>query len=232
MKRTAAGDTETTKKKCFRILMVDDHPIVRYGLRNVLESQTDFTVCAEAGDAAQALHQIRKTKPHIVLIDIRLGKGSGLELIKEIHALWPNLPMLALSMHDEMLYAEQELSFGCKGYLMKISPREQLIQAIRDVLAGRLSISRAVADRMLKNAAQGRKANGGRSATSMLSEREREIFSLIGGGLGPSQIAAKLDVSVKTVEAHRGNIKRKLGVGTASQLVQRAIQWTQSENAL
>ena len=215
------------EKRRSRVLIVDDHPIVRDGLRTLLERQPGLEVCGEAGNPLEAISAVKKLKPDIVLVDLSLEKSSGIELMQQLRTINPKLRMLALSMHDESLYADQALRAGAQGYLMKHSPPDQLIQAIRDVLEGRISVSASVAHRLLQQAAAGRAPT--RSPVDSLSKRELEVFELVGQGVGPNQIAQKLNLSVKTVEVHRANIKRKLNARGVTEVLHRAIMWVREK---
>jgi DNA-binding NarL/FixJ family response regulator len=211
-----------------RILVVDDHPIVRQGLSQLIGQETDMEVVGEAEDAPEALEVIEKIHPDIALVDISLKETSGIELIKDIHIRYPRLPVLVLSMHQESFYAERVLRAGAKGYVTKEEATEKVVAAIRQVLAGQIYLSDRMASKMLSKLVEGRPGNDGLSV-ERLSDRELEVFECIGQGLTTRQISTRLNHSVKTVESHRANIKRKLKLQNATELLQYAVQWVQSE---
>lgn len=219
--------TDTHKSK---ILIVDDHPIVRRGLTDLINHEEDLVVSGQAEDAHQAMEAIRAQKPDMAIVDISLKGTSGLELMKDIKTRYPSLPVLILSMHDESLYAERALRAGAKGYIMKQQATEDLIMAIRKVSAGYIYVSDMVTTRMVGKIAGGG-PDVGASAIDRLSDRELEVFGLIGLGHGTRQIAEKLHLSVKTVETYRAHIKRKLNLANAAELLRYAIQWTSSQDA-
>jgi len=212
-----------------RVLVVDDHPIVRRGLAHLLEGVDDLEVGGEAETAAEALEAVRRDRPDVVVVDLTLKEGSGLELIKDLHARWPDLPVLVLSMHDESLFAERALRAGARGYLMKDGRMEDVVAALRAVLAGRVYVSERIASRLLA-----RITGGGDPAVSpiqTLTDRELEVFEMIGRGLSSRQIAEALHLSVKTVDTHRENIKRKLGLASGTELARHAFLWVERESA-
>ena len=191
-------------KRGSRILIVDDHPIVRRGLRELIAHTPDLEVCGEAADIAEALQQVKSTRPDLVVVDVSLKSGSGIELIKQIKALDARIKMLVSSVYDESLYAERALRAGAMGYINKEEALDNIIGAIRQVLSGRVYLSGDMTNRMLFRSVNGEK--GERSSIDTLSSRELEIFELIGRGCTTSQIASKLHRSVKTIEAHRESI--------------------------
>lgn len=213
------------------VLIVDDHPLFREGLVHLIGNERDLSVCGEAGTAAEAAALTEKLRPALVLLDISLPDRNGLELIKDLHALHPELPILVISMHDESLYAERVLRAGARGYIMKQEGGGKILGAIRQVLAGRLYVSDKMSALLLERLA-GPRAKGSRSPIEQLSDREFEVFSLLGQGLATREIARRLGLSVKTVEVHRGNIKRKLGLRTATELVRHAVRWVETAQAL
>jgi len=212
------------KKK--RILVVDDHPIVRQGLSMLINRNEDLLVCGHAADASEAMEAVRVLKPDMVIVDISLKDANGIELIKEIKAYDGALPVLTLSMHDESLYAERSLRAGAKGYIMKQEGTEKLISAIRAVLAGELYISDRLAGRLINKMVSGGERRG--SALESLSDRELEVFLLIGRGQRTREISSQLHLSPKTVETYRSHIKEKLNLGSSTELLQHAIQWVNS----
>src|SRR6266478_68455 len=191
-----------------RILIVDDHPMMRQGLGLLIDHEPDLVTCGEADTARQALNLIATHKPDLVLADISLPDKSGLELIKDIKALHPKLPVLVVSKQDETLYAERVLRAGGGGYIMKQEGGKKLMEAIRQVLNGQIYVSEKISAKILEGFS-GRRPEAAHSPVARLSDREFEVFQLIGQGLGTRQIAAHLHLSVKTVEVHRANMKRK-----------------------
>lgn len=213
-----------------RILVVDDHPIMRQGLALLIENEPDLTVQAEARSAEEAVAEVAKDKPDLALVDITLPGRSGLELIKDLQAMEPNLPTLVLSMHDETLYAERVLRAGARGYVMKQEGGKKLIEAIRRVLDGQVSVSEKISARILETFS-GRAGQQNQSPVERLTDREFEVFEMIGEGLGTRQIAERLNLSVKTIEVHRGHIKEKLKTSTAPELIRYAVRWSESQES-
>jgi DNA-binding NarL/FixJ family response regulator len=215
-------NTESPAKKA-RVLLVEDHPVVRHGLSMLIDDEPDLSICGGAESARETMPLVRKLKPNVVVIDIALGDGSGLDLIKEIHDALPDLPILALSMHDEAVYAERALRAGAKGYIMKKEAMDKVMTAIRRVLAGELYVSEKMAARMVNKLINPRATSAGPVDT--LSDREFEVFRLIADGIGPTEIAQRLSLSVKTIETHREHIKEKLGLKTGAELTRYSLQW-------
>lgn len=207
-----------------RVLIVDDHPIVRQGLRRLIEQEDDLAVCGEADTTREAKSAIRDLKPDVVIVDISLKQGDGIELVKDARAHYPALPLLVLSMHDESIYAERLLSAGANGYIMKQAASDQFLVALRRVLEGGIYVSEAVGNSMIQKFASGG-AYISANPIDRLSNRELQILHMIGRGLSTRQAAEALNLSVKTVESHRQRIKRKLNLSTGSQLVQYAVNW-------
>jgi len=210
------------------VLIVDDHPIVRQGLAQLLNGEPDFVVCGEAENARKAMAAIAQLQPDLAIVDITLQGTNGIELIKNIVAQWPELPILVLSMHDESLYAERALRAGAKGYVMKQEATEKLTGALRRIHKGQIYVSEKQADKMMRKAIDG-KAMQDTSPVSVLSDRELEVLQLIGQGHGTRQIAEDLNLSVKTIESHRAHIKEKLNLKTAPEMVRFAVQWVNQE---
>jgi DNA-binding NarL/FixJ family response regulator len=204
-----------------RVFLIDDHSILREGLRRLLEAEDDLSVCGEASTAKEAIVGITADRPDLVLVDIALPGADGLELIKTLRARFPSLLMLALSMHDEALYAERVLRAGAKGYVMKSSSSEQLLEAARKVLGGEIFVSSTLSTQMLQTMVKGRTPELG--SLARLSDRELEIVQLIGQGLSTSEISARLGISSKTVESHRGNIRAKLSLKSGAELARFSI---------
>jgi DNA-binding NarL/FixJ family response regulator len=220
-----SSDAKTGKA---RVLLVDDHPIVRQGLGQLINEEPDLAIVAEAEDFPQALAAVDASQPDVAIVDISLKDRSGIELIKEIRAKRPELPILVLSMHDESLHAERVLRAGAKGYIMKQEATEQVMNAIRRVLRGEVYLSDRMASRMVNRLVTGPQ-NAGGSPIERLSDREFEVFQMIGNGVGPSEIAEKLGLSVKTVETHRERIKEKLNLASGSELIRYAMQYVMDE---
>ncbi|HKT74455.1 MAG TPA: response regulator transcription factor [Steroidobacteraceae bacterium] len=208
-----------------RVLIVDDHPIVRQGLRRMIELEPDLVVCGEVQTEREARTAIRTMAPDVVIVDISLAQGDGLELVRDVHAQQPELPMLVLSMHDELIYAERLLAAGASGYIMKQAASDQLLIALRQVLAGETYISQTLATNLGSSDAVG---GTGTDPIDRLSNRELQVLSLIGRGQSSRQAAEALGLSVKTVETHRQSLKRKLNLATNAQLLQYAINWYSS----
>jgi DNA-binding NarL/FixJ family response regulator len=210
-----------------RVLIVDDHPMTRAGLVHVINHQPDLVVCAEAENADDALDAVHACEPDLVLADITLPGKSGLELIKDIKAIRPGLPILVLSMHDESLYAERVLRAGARGYITKHEGGEKLMQAVRLVLGGQIYVSDKMSAHILETFSGGQAASA-RSLIAQLSDREFEVFELLGEGLSAREISERLHLSAKTVDAHRANIKAKLVIKTTSELISYAARWTET----
>lgn len=207
-----------------RVLIVDDHPLLREGLGRVINQQADMIMCGEAGDAPAGLEAVSECSPDVVIVDISLEEGSGLELIKDLHAQYPRLPMLALSMHPEDLYAERALHAGAGGYVMKREPAPVIIAALRKVLSGQLAVSDRIISRLVGRRVRGEPATV-RSPVELLSDRELEIFRSFGEGHSTREIAAKFRIAVSTVESYRASIKQKLVLKNATELVSHAAQF-------
>lgn len=205
-----------------RVLIVDDHPIVRQGLKRMIEAEPDMEVCGEAATEAQARRAIRELTPDIVIVDLALQEGDGLELVRDVHAHHPDVPMLVLSMHDETIYAERLLSEGASGYIMKQAAADQLLNALRTVLRGETYLSETLMSQLRSRAGN---SVGEGNPVERLSNRELQVLNLVGRGVSSREIASELGLSVKTVESHRQSIKRKLNLTTNSQLLQYAINW-------
>ncbi len=213
-----------------RIMLVDAPPMMRAGLAQFINKQPDLETCGEFGNAAEAFEGLLKFNPDLVLTDITLPGKSGIELIKDLLAATPGLPILVISMHDETLYAERVLRAGARGYIMKESGGENLLIAIRQVLNGQVYVSPRIAAKILDDLSA-RKPRGSSSPIEKLSDREFEIFQLIGQGKGTRDIAKQLHLSPKTVEVHRGHIKEKLELKDATALVHQAIRWFEAEGS-
>jgi DNA-binding NarL/FixJ family response regulator len=207
-----------------RILIVDDHPLVRSGFVQLISDEPDLEVCGEAADEAQALQLVAATAPDLVIIDLSLAGGSGIDLIERIKAHYSEVCMLVVSMHDESLFAERVLTAGALGYLNKQEAPSNIIRAIRRVLDGRVYLSDKLTERLLDGLTGMAKA-AGQSPMQRLSNRELEVFELIGRGMTTGKIADHLQLSTKTIETHRENIKKKLGLASGQELTRRAMHW-------
>jgi len=205
-----------------RILIVDDHPLVRTGLAQLIGDCPDLEVCGEAGEMAEALRQVDALDPDLAIIDLSLAGGSGLDLIEHIKSRDKEILMLVASMHDESLYAERVLAAGARGYINKQEAQDRIIFAIRRVLGGKVYLSERMTERLLSGMVE---PNGEKRDIDSLSNRELQVFELIGQGVSTSRIAEQLNLSTKTIETHQAHIKRKLGLESAHQLTQRAIRW-------
>jgi len=222
----ASTRTEASRK---RIFLVDDHPMMRDGMGRLLDSEPGFMCCGGAKSAEEAISEIPRCNPDLVITDITLPKRSGLELIKDLAVTHPDIPVFVYSMHDESFYAERALRAGARGYLMKEAGSEKMLDAIRHVLGGEISVSPVIAAKILKvfSKPQPRSSH---SPLQNLTDREFDVFQLIGQGKSTKEIAAQLQLSHKTVAVHRGHIKEKLGLGSSSELVHQAIRWAESSS--
>jgi DNA-binding NarL/FixJ family response regulator len=220
----AKEDPPTSKKKIF---LVDDHPLVREWLTNLINQQPDLSVCGEAESAPQARQLIAEMKPDVAIVDITLTEGSGIDLIKDIRAHSPGVRIIVLSMHDESLYAERALRAGARGYVMKRETTKKIIVAIRHVLEGRLYVSEKFAASITERFAQG-KADAG-SSLAELSDRELDVFQMLGQGLETRQIGNSLHISMKTVQVYYARIKEKLNLANATELMREAMRWHDSQ---
>lgn len=220
-------ETEPVENRS-RILLVDDHAVVRFGIAQLINRQADLVVCGEEEDASKAMTSIEKLQPNLVIADISLKDSSGLELMRNIKARYPRLPVLVVSVHDEAIYAEIAFRAGALGYLMKQEALEKIVTAIRRVLAGAIYVSDSQAARMLQQQVRGQK-NVNESPVQGLSDREMEVFQMIGQWKKTKEIASELHLSVKTIEYYREQIKRKLNVKNSAELTHYATSWVQRE---
>jgi len=208
---------------------VDDHPFMRAGLAQLIDRQPDMAVCGEAGEPAAAIRELSASMPDLVLTDVTMPGRSGIEFVKDLRASHPKLAILVVSMHDEGIYAERLLRAGARGYIMKEAGGENLLGAIRQVLAGGIYVSPHMSAKILENVT-GRRPRGSASPIRTLSDREVEVFQLIGQGKSTRDIAAQLHLSPKTVDVHRGHIKEKLGLDDVTALVRHAVRWVETED--
>jgi DNA-binding NarL/FixJ family response regulator len=215
-------------KKC-RVLLVDDHPIVRQGLALLIDREPDLCVCGEGDSAHTAFHAIKTLRPDLVVLDISLSGPDGLDVLKEIRTKTENLPILILSMHDESIYAERAMRAGANGYIMKQEATERVLVAIRRILQGDVYLSDRLTNTMLQQYVHGA-STAKKSPLVNLTDRELEVFRLIGEGHPTRQIADELHLSVKTIESYQAHIKEKLALRNARELVQHAIEWTVNLN--
>jgi DNA-binding NarL/FixJ family response regulator len=207
-----------------RVLLVDDHPITRQGMAALIHQQPDLQVCGEADNAPQAVELFQKLRPDLAIVDVSLKTTNGIELTKSLKALAPNFPVLVVSMHDENLYAERAVRAGAMGYLMKQEASEKIIAAIRRLLRGEIYLSNNIKERMLHRFVN-KRADTPRFSIDTLSDREMEVFQLIGNGYGTRQIAQQLNLSSKTIDSYREHLKLKLNVSSGAELVRYAVQW-------
>ncbi len=213
-----------TKNGARRILVVDDHPLVRTGLASLIGNEPDLQLCGETGSLREAQALALSSGAELVIVDLTLADGNGLDLVRRLRAHDANMRFLVCSIHDEMLYAHRAINAGASGYLNKTEATRHIIEAIRRVLGGGIWLSEAMTQRLLRAAAGG-PAEQPADDVDCLTNRELEVFKLIGEGVGPSDIAGRLCLSVKTVETHREKIKKKLGAQSGGELTRRAIQW-------
>ncbi|MDZ4406170.1 response regulator transcription factor [Prosthecobacter sp.] len=218
--------SRTSKESVKRVVLIDDHPIMRHGLAQLIRAEDGLDVVGEAGSAREGLEVVRKLKPDLAVIDLTLPDKNGLELVKDIRAVLPSTHCLVLSMHDEALYGERSLRAGARGYVMKEEAADHLVTAIHKVLSGSLYVSETLNVRMLEQVTGASRSK----ATGMdaLTDRELEILALVGKGVATKNIATQLSISARTVEAHRAHIKEKLGITDGAALVRYAVQWVES----
>ena len=227
MKATDLKTKPTATK--WKVLLLDDHPMLRAGLAELINEQSDLEVSAEAQSATEAAQAITQCLPDLAIVDLSLGGKSGLEFIKDLHALHPEVKILVMSMHNESIYAERVLKAGARGYVMKTAGGETVLQAIRDVLAGRISVSPSLAAQIMNNFAGGNQV-ANQANVKGLTDREFEVFTMIGEGCGIQQVADRLHISPKTVDVHRQHVKAKLGLEGNTELIQYAVRWLDAQN--
>jgi DNA-binding NarL/FixJ family response regulator len=212
-----------------RVLLIDDHPFMRAGLAQLINAQSDLMVCGEAGNPSEAFRSLAKVKPALVLSDLTMPGRSGLEFIKDLKAAEPDLAVLVVSMHDEVVFAERALRAGARGYIMKEAGGENLLAAIRQVLRGEVYVSPRMSSRIL-NDLSARRPRGSTSPIERLTDREFEVFQLIGQGKSTRDIAEQLHLSSKTVDVHRSHIKEKLELKDATALIRHAVRWVETQS--
>ncbi len=211
-----------------RIFILDDHPMTRYGVAQLINDEPDLATCGEAEDAATALAAIKAAQPDLVLADITLPGKSGLDFIKDVQLLHPGVLVLVMSMHDEAIYAERVLRAGGRGYIMKTEGGKKLLEAIRRILSGQVYVSDNISARILDGLTRRTRVIG-EPGPPLLTDREFEVFQLIGQGLPTREIGQRLNLSVKTVGVHRLNIKRKLNLQTGPELIKEAVRWAAAQ---
>ena len=216
------------RKAKYRVFLVDDHPIVRHGLTQLINREPDLMVCGESEDGSKALTAVGAAKPDVVVVDLTLKRSSGFSLIKNWHALDPKMPILVLTIYKESLYAERCLRAGAKGYLMKEEAMENVLLAIRRVLAGQVYLSKEMQSKLFRTSGK-RSQTVIASPLERLSDRELEVFRLLGQGVGTRQVAKQLNLSLSTVYSHRARIKVKLGAYSGTELLQQAVKWVETE---
>jgi DNA-binding NarL/FixJ family response regulator len=228
MKATKRSTAAAHEPKRWRVFLVDDHPMMREGMGRLIDGEPDLVYCGGAGNASQAISEIARCQPDIVITDLTMPGRGGLELIKDLKALHSELPVLVFSMHDELFYAERALRAGARGYLMKEAGSGKMLEAIRQVMSGQVCVSPRIAGKILDLFA-GQRPRGSQSPIEKLTDREFEVYQLIGGGMTTKEIADQLSLSQKTVAVHRANIKEKLGIASATELVRHAVRWVETE---
>jgi DNA-binding NarL/FixJ family response regulator len=219
-----SNSAKSNSHRRYRVLLVDDHPLVRERLAEIINAEADLTVCGEAEDRAGAIEAIKASRPDVAVIDITLKDSDGLELIKDIHSRWPRLRVLVVSMHDESLYAQRAIRVGALGYITKQDATRNILLAIRRVLEGNIYLNPRVATRIIQHLALPA-AQAEPNPADLLAHREMQVFELTGHGLDIRQVAQRLRIGVKTVETYRLRIREKLGLTDASQLLPAAIAW-------
>lgn len=220
MAKKSHSQTGGSKK---RVLIVDDHPVFRAGLSGLINLDATLAVCGEAQDAQEAMRALERLSPDLVLLDMSLPGKGGLELLKDLRALHPGIPVLIISMHDETLYAERVIRAGGRGYVMKQEGPEKTLAAIHKVLAGGVFVSDKISAQILNAMSGGKTADT--SSVSSLTDREFEVYRLLGQGKEPHEIARVLCLSIKTVDTHRAHIRQKLGLRNATELIHHATRW-------
>lgn len=210
-----------------RILLVDDHPLLREGLSRLIAAEPGMSVCAMAGSVQEALAAVESEKPDLIVSDLTLPGRNGLEFIKDLGAIHPEIPVIVLSMHDELVYAERVLRAGGRGYVMKDTPPDRLLEAIRTVLAGGIFASQTVTNHFLKALSSGKNMSQPSFPLERLTDREMEVFELIGQAKSNHEIASRLGISPRTLDAHRAHIREKLGLADSNELTRHAIRWVE-----
>jgi DNA-binding NarL/FixJ family response regulator len=221
----------STAEIAVQILIVDDHPMMRYGIVRLIEQEPDLVVCGEAENASRALAAVRALKPQVILADLTMPGGEGLEFIKDVRSLHPEIAVLVVSMHDEALYAERALRAGARGYIMKNEGGEKLVEAIRQVLQGKTYVSENMSGKVLE-IFSGRRRRTDDTTIGKLTDREFEVFRLLGQGLTTREIGQQLRLGTKTVETHRLHIREKLGLKSGPALIKYAVRWAGTQGLI
>ena len=214
-----------------KIIIVDDHPIVREGFKKLIDSEEGFTVVGTAEDAPEAIELITALKPDVAMVDLSLKEGSGIELIKDLQSIAPEVQVLVVSLHDEEIYAERVLRAGARGFIMKAEAVDDIVTAVKKVAAGEIYLSGRMQARMIEILARG-KRNNEVNPVDILSDRELEVFQMIGKGLNTRIIADQLNLSVKTIETYKSHLKVKLELSNGTELIQRAVEWNMKDGVL
>lgn len=231
MQPMTAKKSPSSAKVRHPVLVVDDHPMTRYGIARLIEQEPDLLVCGEAESAQRALAAVRAHKPEVVLSDLTMPGGEGLEFIKDMRTIHPDIAVLVVSMHDEELYAERALRAGARGYIMKNEGGEKLVEAIRQVLRGKTYLSQNMSEQ-LTEIFSGRRRRGDDTALGKLTDREFEVFRQLGQGLTTREIGQQLRLSTKTVETHRLHVRQKLGLKTGPALIKYAVRWAGTQELI
>lgn len=211
-----------------KLLIVDDHPLVREGISQLINLESDLRICCQAANAKEALNRVLCSRPDLAIVDISLGGKSGLELVRDFHALYPELPVLILSMHDEEIYAERALRAGARGYIMKSAHWQEILNAIRTVLNGKTYVSEKAGSQILTRFAGVSRSHNG-SEIAALTDREFEVFQLLGQACSTKEIADRLSLSPKTIQVYRDHLKDKLNLKDSLGLIQYAVRWVETE---
>lgn len=227
--RSSADAASSPPPSKHRILLVDDHPMTREGLVSVINSQSDLEVCCQASNPAEAMSRLQKVTPDLLVTDMTMPGRGGLEFVKDVHAILPDLPILVFSMHDEMMHAKRALRAGARGYLVKDAGAAKALEVIRLILSGNTYVSPAISARLL-DAMTGRRPRGSHSPIEKLSDREFEVFRLLGSGKSTKEVAQTLNLSPKTVDVHRANIKAKLQIKDSVGLLHFAVRWVEAQS--
>ena len=213
-----------------RIFIIDDHPLVREWLRNLIDTTPELVVCGEADNGTTALQLLAAAEPDLAIIDLSLGGGSGIDLIRSVRTMFPKVAMIVLSMHDERVYAERSIRAGARGYIMKRESTKKIVEAIREVLKGNMYLSKELMGLFAEKFVSGAPANGAQPV-AQLSDRELEVFQLIGQGYETREIAKALNVNIKTVQTYCTRIKDKLKFSTGAELLREAVRWNEAHSA-
>jgi len=226
-----AESSKKSSKKVIQIFLVDDHPLIRSGLAQIISEEEDMNICGQASNAAEAFKKIPETGPDLVIVDLSLEGSNGIELIKNLKALYPHLEFMMFSMHDERVYAQRALRAGARAFVMKHEDKSTIKLAVRRSMSGNIYVSDRVSEQLLHQIVSGNTSEKS-SPVDRLTDRELEVIQLIGKGYSTREVASSLNVSVKTIESHRAHIKEKLDLASGNELVKFAIQWVEHENGM